>query len=130
MFIEPWSLTLEDFLQLAGDLVGRGVHGALHQLVGTRQRLIDHLLDRRLADRDQPRLTGRQLLRHLMQLLARQRPPNHCGTTRTPGRSIRLAMCGLPFSLPITAASYLPIIWSLCRCSTASRSVIAAETLS
>jgi hypothetical protein len=53
MPIEPWSLTLEGFLQLAGDLVGHGLHGALHDLVRIRQRLIDCLLDRRLADRDQ-----------------------------------------------------------------------------
>ena len=47
---------LERFLQLGGDLVGRGLHGALHDLVGLGQRLVQPLFDGRLADRDEPSL--------------------------------------------------------------------------
>lgn len=46
------------------------------------------------------------------------------------GRSIRLTTWGLPSSLPTTAASYWPIISSLCSCSMASRSAGASSTVS
>src|ERR1700745_3995339 len=54
-------------------------------------------------------------------LRGRVPPPNHSGMTRMCGRSIRLTTWGLPSSLSITAASYWPIISSLCACSMASR---------
>ena len=53
---------LERFLQLAGDLVGRGVHVALHDLGGLGERLVESLFDRQLADRDEPCLVSGELL--------------------------------------------------------------------
>ena len=55
-------LILERFLQLTGDLIGRGIHGPLHHFVGTCERLVERLFDRRLAHRDQPCLAGGELL--------------------------------------------------------------------
>jgi len=49
---------LERFLQFAGDLVGRGLHRALHDLGGPGQRLVQPLFDGRLADRDESGLAG------------------------------------------------------------------------
>jgi hypothetical protein len=68
---------LERFLQLAGDLVGRGLHGALHDPGGLGKRLVDSLFDGRLADRDEPCLVSGELLG---------------------GRSIRFTTWGLPSS--------------------------------
>jgi hypothetical protein len=49
-----FGLALERFLPLAGDLVGRGVDGALHDFRGTGDRLVQSFLDRERADHDQP----------------------------------------------------------------------------
>src|SRR6516162_6160670 len=69
---------LERFLQLTGDLVGRGIHVALHDLGGLGERLVESLFDRQLADRDEPCLVSGELLSRLDKLLARQRPaPEH-----------------------------------------------------
>jgi hypothetical protein len=65
---------LERFLQLAGDLVGGGLHGTLHHPVGLSQRLVQPLFDGRLADRDEPSLARGELLSRLVELLARQGP--------------------------------------------------------
>src|SRR5215471_20483781 len=65
---------LERLLQLAGNIVGRGVEAALRDLGGTRQRLVERLVDRRLAHDDQPGVVGRELLRRIMEFLARQFP--------------------------------------------------------
>src|ERR1700722_2306989 len=67
-------LTLERFLQLAGDLVGRGIHGPLHHFVRTCERLVERLFYRRLAHRDQPCLAGGELLGPLVEFLAREGP--------------------------------------------------------
>src|SRR5215467_13158310 len=65
---------LECFLQLAGDFVGRGIYGTLHDPGGPGKRLVDRLLDGRLADRDEPSLVGSEVLSRLVEFLARQRP--------------------------------------------------------
>src|SRR5271157_1478399 len=57
---------LEGLLQLAGDLVGRGIEVALDDLVGLLDGVADRLLDRRLADHDQPGLVGHELLGRLV----------------------------------------------------------------
>ena len=62
----PWTAAarsaLERFLQLAGDFVGRGLHGALHDFGGLGQRPIDSLFDGRLAksagERKAPLVSG------------------------------------------------------------------------
>jgi hypothetical protein len=58
---------LERFLQLAGDFVGRSLHRALHHLGGLGQRLVEPLLDGRLADRDEPGLVSGELLSGLVE---------------------------------------------------------------
>ncbi len=68
------SSAFERFLQLAGDLVGRGIHRALHDFGGTGKRLVESFFDGRLANRDEPGLVSSENLRRLMELLARQRP--------------------------------------------------------
>src|SRR5499427_6816476 len=69
---------LERFLQLAGDLIGRGIQVALHDLGGLGERLVESLFDRQLADRDEPCLVSGEMLSRLDKLLARQRPaPEH-----------------------------------------------------
>jgi hypothetical protein len=54
----PWTAAarsaLERFLQLAGDFVGRGLHGALHDFGGLGERLVKSFFDGRLANRDEP----------------------------------------------------------------------------
>jgi hypothetical protein len=65
---------LERFLQLAGDLVGRGLHGALHDLGGLSERLVESFLDGWLADRDEPCLVSGELFSRLMEFLAGQGP--------------------------------------------------------
>jgi hypothetical protein len=69
-----FGLALERFLQLAGDLVRRGIHSPLHHFVGTCERLVERLFNRRLAHRDQPRLAGGELPGQLVEFLARQGP--------------------------------------------------------
>src|SRR6516162_4850147 len=68
------SLTLERFLQLAGDFIGRGIDLVLHHFRGTRQRLVERLFDRWLADHDQPRRISGKRLSRLMEFFARQGP--------------------------------------------------------
>jgi hypothetical protein len=46
------SLTLERFLQLAGDFIGRGIDGALHHFRSPRKRRVERFFDRWLASRD------------------------------------------------------------------------------
>ena len=65
---------IERFLQLAGDFVGRGLHGALRDFGGLGQRLVQPLFDGRLTDRDEPCLVGSKLLSRLAELLAGQSP--------------------------------------------------------
>src|SRR5271165_6381875 len=83
------SLALERFLQLAGDFVGRGIHVALHYLVGFRERLVERLLDRRLAHRDQSCLAGGELPGQLVKLLARQGPAAEPFRDDTDARAIQ-----------------------------------------
>ena len=68
------SLTLERFLQLTDDVIGRGIHSPLHHLVGTCECLVERLFNRRLAHRDQPCLAGGELPGQVMEFLARQGP--------------------------------------------------------
>ncbi len=66
----PARSAFESFLQLAGDLVGRGLYRALHDLGGLGKRLVESLFDGRLANRDEPCLVSGELLSRVMQLLA------------------------------------------------------------
>jgi hypothetical protein len=65
----------ERFSQLAGNFTDCGIHGALHDLGGLGECLVEPLLDSRLADRDEPRLVSGELLSRLAELLAGQGPP-------------------------------------------------------
>jgi hypothetical protein len=64
------GLSLECFLKLAGNLVGRRVHRAIHHFVGIRQRVVKRLFKGRLADRDQPGLIAGERLGGLLELFA------------------------------------------------------------
>src|SRR6266446_1701978 len=65
----------ERFLQLAGDLVDRGVHLVLGDLGGTGKRLVECLLDGGLAaDHEEPCLVSREFLSRLTELLAGKSP--------------------------------------------------------
>src|SRR5580704_9063206 len=61
---------LERFLQLAGDLVGGGLHRSLHDFGGFGKRLVESFLDGWLANRDEPCLVSGELLSRLVKLLA------------------------------------------------------------
>ena len=92
------SLTLERFLQLTGDLVGRGIHSPLHHFVGICERLVERLFDRRLAHRDQPCLTCGELPGQLVEFLTRQGPAGGLHTFK-----IRVSprRCNPPAELPV-----------------------------
>src|SRR5229473_1763521 len=65
----------ERFLQLASDLVDRGVHPVLGDLGGTGKRLVECLLDNGLAaDHEEPCLVSREFLSRLTELLAGKSP--------------------------------------------------------
>src|SRR6476659_7233672 len=66
--------TLERFLQLAGDLVSRGLHGALHDSSGLGKRLVESFFDGWLANHDEPRLACGELFSRLMEFPAGKGP--------------------------------------------------------
>src|SRR5690242_19983544 len=68
----PAASPLERFLQLAGDFVGRGLHGAIHDFGGLGRRLVESPFDGWLANRGEPRLVSGELLSRLVELLAGQ----------------------------------------------------------
>ena len=61
-------------MQLAGDLVGRGLHGALHDSSGLGKPFIESFFDGWLADHDEPRLACDELFSRLMEFPAEKGP--------------------------------------------------------
>src|SRR5690348_7295778 len=59
--------------QLVREVVGRTVELLLRDLVGVRDRLVERLVERRLADEDQRGLARIEPRRGVLQLAARQR---------------------------------------------------------